>query len=93
VRIQARGDDDAWQRFLRLATPLLEYWAERLGLGQHDAQDLVREAFTVVPEKMPGFSYDHNKSLTPPALDVDLALPSTTAAAANTLGALTFQPT
>jgi RNA polymerase sigma-70 factor, ECF subfamily len=62
VRIQARGDDDAWERFLKFTTPLLEIWAARLGLRQHDAQDLVQDVLTVVAEKIPDFSYDRDKS-------------------------------
>lgn len=61
-RLQATGDDDAWRRFLRLATPLLEQWAGRLGLQKPDADDLVQEVVAILVEKLPQFSYDRDKS-------------------------------
>jgi RNA polymerase sigma-70 factor (ECF subfamily) len=61
-RIRTTGDEEAWGRFLRLATPLLQLWAARLGLQKHDADDLVQEVVAVLVEKLPQFTYDPEKS-------------------------------
>src|SRR4051812_43509906 len=53
---------DAWERFVRLYTPLLFSWARRLGLQEQDAADLVQDVFTLLVQKLPGFQYDQRKS-------------------------------
>src|SRR6516162_9060350 len=57
-----RPDEGAWPRFVDLYTPLLYYWACRMGLQAADAADLVQEVFTILLQKFPHFSYDKNKS-------------------------------
>jgi RNA polymerase sigma-70 factor (ECF subfamily) len=52
----------AWDRFVELYTPLLYYWARRVGLQESDAADLVQEVFTVLLQKLPEFTYDRSKS-------------------------------
>jgi RNA polymerase sigma-70 factor (ECF subfamily) len=61
-RLRRRGEPDAWDRFVELYTPLLYYWARRVGLQESDAADLVQEVFTVLVQKLPEFSYDRSKS-------------------------------
>jgi RNA polymerase sigma-70 factor (ECF subfamily) len=58
VRQSASG---AWVRFVTLYTPLLFYWARRLGLEHQDAADLVQEVFTILVKKLPEFEYDRDK--------------------------------
>jgi RNA polymerase sigma-70 factor (ECF subfamily) len=53
---------DAWDRFVRLYTPLLYHWARRLGCQDSDAADLVQDVFTVLTEKLPQFNYDEHRS-------------------------------
>jgi RNA polymerase sigma-70 factor, ECF subfamily len=48
----------AWERFAQLYTPLLYYWARRLGLKETDASDLVQEVFVLLLQKMPQFEHD-----------------------------------
>jgi RNA polymerase sigma-70 factor (ECF subfamily) len=48
----------AWERFVRLYTPLLLRWAYRLGLSTQDAADLVQDVFVVLVQKLPEFRYD-----------------------------------
>ncbi|MGH7134670.1 MAG: RNA polymerase sigma factor, partial [Pirellulales bacterium] len=62
VRVRVRDDDEAWQRFLKLVTPLVTLWAQRLGLRAQDVEELVQEVVAVLAEKMPEFSYDREKS-------------------------------
>jgi RNA polymerase sigma-70 factor (ECF subfamily) len=61
-RLRQPGAADAWERFVRLYTPLLFFWARRLGCQDEDAADLVQEVFAVLVEKLPGFIYDPKRS-------------------------------
>jgi RNA polymerase sigma-70 factor (ECF subfamily) len=54
--------EDAWRRFVNLYTPLLFFWARRLGLQETDAADLVQEVFALLIQKLPGFTYDRQSS-------------------------------
>jgi RNA polymerase sigma-70 factor (ECF subfamily) len=51
----------AWDRFVRLYTPLLSHWARKLGLQGPEADDLVQEVFTLLVQKLPEFRYDPAK--------------------------------
>lgn len=61
-RLRQPGAEEAWNRLVELYTPLLYYWAGRLGLQAEDAADLVQEVFTVLVQKLPEFTYDPHKS-------------------------------
>jgi RNA polymerase sigma-70 factor, ECF subfamily len=52
---------DSWTRFVRLYTPLLFFWARKLGMREADAADLVQDVFTIVVQKLPTFTYDRQK--------------------------------
>jgi RNA polymerase sigma-70 factor, ECF subfamily len=56
------GDGAAWDRFVRLYTPLLYHWARRLGPQQSDAEDLVQDVFTLLVRKLPEFRYEQGGS-------------------------------
>ena len=59
----AGPDNQAWERFVDLYTPLLYFWArERSGLGEDEAAELVQEVFTVLVQKLRDFRYDADKS-------------------------------
>lgn len=62
LRVRVPGDEEAWQRLLRLVTPLLELWAGRLGLRADDVDELVQEVLATLAEKLPEFSYDRERS-------------------------------
>jgi RNA polymerase sigma-70 factor (ECF subfamily) len=51
----------AWDRFIKLYTPLLFHWARRVGLQDSDAADLVQDVFAALVRKLPEFSYDPGK--------------------------------
>jgi RNA polymerase sigma-70 factor (ECF subfamily) len=53
---------ETWSRFVKLYTPLLFFWARKLGLRDADAADLVQDVFTTLVQKMPSFHYDQQKS-------------------------------
>jgi RNA polymerase sigma-70 factor (ECF subfamily) len=52
----------AWERFVRLYTPLLCLWAQRLGLRGQEVDDLVQDVFTVLVRRLPSFRYDPQQS-------------------------------
>lgn len=56
--LQQSPEDEAWAQFVRLYTPLLLYWARRLGLPEDEAADLVQEVFVVLVRKLPEFHYE-----------------------------------
>src|SRR5881397_142301 len=60
-RVRRPADEDAWGRFVQLYTPLLFFWARRLGLQDQDAHDQVQEVFTLLVQKLPEFQYDRQK--------------------------------
>jgi RNA polymerase sigma-70 factor (ECF subfamily) len=60
-QLRRPGDQAAWRRFVDLYTPLLFYWARRIGLREPDAADLVQEVFALLLRKLPEFTYDRNQ--------------------------------
>jgi RNA polymerase sigma-70 factor, ECF subfamily len=48
---------EAWERLVRLYTPLLQSWAGGLGLGDADASDLVQEVLVGIVRAIPEFEY------------------------------------
>jgi RNA polymerase sigma-70 factor (ECF subfamily) len=61
-RLRQRGDPQAWDRFVKLYSPLLLFWARQTGLQASDAADLVQDVFVVLLRKLPEFHYDRQKS-------------------------------
>jgi len=61
-RIQQSGDAVAWRRLVDLTSPLIFSWAQRAGLAQHDAADLVQEVLIVLVQELPQFQYDPTRS-------------------------------
>jgi RNA polymerase sigma-70 factor, ECF subfamily len=61
---QVRRPDNtvAWERFVRLYTPLLLSFAKRQGLQDQDCADLVQDVFLALVRVMPYFQYDPNRS-------------------------------
>lgn len=60
-KLRQEGDADSWMRFTRLYSPILYYWAVKMGLQHEDALDLVQEVFVVLVQKLPEFDYDNHK--------------------------------
>jgi RNA polymerase sigma-70 factor (ECF subfamily) len=61
-RLRQPNEPAAWARFVELYTPVLFAWAQRLGLQDADAADLVQEVFALLLNKLPEFAYDPGKS-------------------------------
>jgi RNA polymerase sigma-70 factor, ECF subfamily len=51
-----------WERFVRLFTPILSRWANRLGVSASDTDDLLQETFTLLIGKLAAFEYDPERS-------------------------------
>jgi len=60
-RLRDPAEQPAWERFVKLYTPLLLGWAHRAGLTGQDAADLVQDVFVVLVRKLPLFEYDRGK--------------------------------
>lgn len=57
-RVRNTADQQAWQRFVQIYTPLLVHWSRMAGLSDSDAADLVQEVLTLLLRKLPDFDYD-----------------------------------
>jgi RNA polymerase sigma-70 factor (ECF subfamily) len=62
LQLRRPGEQAAWRRFIDLYTPLLYYWACRMGLPTQDAADLVQDVFVTLVQALPRFRYDPGKS-------------------------------
>ena len=62
ARLRQPGDEQAWQRFVSLYTPLLYHWAKTTGLYGGEAEDLVQDVFAVLVAKLPQFEYNAGQS-------------------------------
>jgi RNA polymerase sigma-70 factor (ECF subfamily) len=62
LRLRQPGEQASWQRFVDLHTPLLYFWACRMGLSAEDAADLVQDVFLTLVRKLPEFEYDPTRS-------------------------------
>jgi RNA polymerase sigma-70 factor (ECF subfamily) len=60
LRLKEPSDREAWTRFVELYTPLLHFWAGRVGLRDEEAADLVQDVFALLLRKMAEFTYDKN---------------------------------
>jgi RNA polymerase sigma-70 factor (ECF subfamily) len=61
-QVRNPADQEAWNRFVVLYTPLLYQWARGAGLQPSDAADLVQDVFIVLVRKLPDFRYDPHGS-------------------------------
>jgi RNA polymerase sigma-70 factor, ECF subfamily len=57
-RVRDQSDQGAWERFVRLYTPLLYAWCQQAGFPPQEADDLVQEVFVKLLQVLPGFSYE-----------------------------------
>lgn len=56
-RVKQRSDQPAWNQFARLYTPLLFFWARRMGLSLEESEDLVQELMLIVMDKVQNFEH------------------------------------
>jgi RNA polymerase sigma-70 factor (ECF subfamily) len=55
-------ESNAWERFVRLYTPLLMVWTRRQGFREADADDLVQEVLVRLVQKLPTYQPDAGRS-------------------------------
>jgi RNA polymerase sigma-70 factor (ECF subfamily) len=60
-RLRSSENQEAWQRFVALYTPLLFHWARKVGLDAADAADLVQDVLLLLVRKLPEFRYQPGK--------------------------------
>jgi RNA polymerase sigma factor (sigma-70 family) len=60
-RLRSSANQEAWQRFVALYTPLLFHWARKVGLDAADAADLVQDVLLLLVRKLPEFRYQPGK--------------------------------
>ena len=61
-RLCQHPDEQHWERFVVLFTPLLSRWGHRLGVPATDTEDLIQEVFSILFRQLPEFRYDPSKS-------------------------------
>ena len=61
-RLRQPAEAAAWGRLVELYTPLLYFWARRVGLQDADAADLVQDVLTLLVQKLPAFRYEGSGS-------------------------------
>ena len=62
LRLCQSSDQQAWERFAELYTPLMYRWALQLGAQPADAADLVQDVLVSLLRVLPTFEYDRQKS-------------------------------
>jgi RNA polymerase sigma-70 factor (ECF subfamily) len=60
-RLRQSPEQETWERFVQLYTPLLYSWSRRVGLHANEAADLIQDVFAILIEKLPSFEYDQNR--------------------------------
>jgi RNA polymerase sigma-70 factor (ECF subfamily) len=61
-RLRQPADQEAWNQFVKLYTPLLYHWARQVGLSPQDRADLIQDVLLLLVRKLPEFTYDPKKS-------------------------------
>ncbi|HTI52243.1 MAG TPA: sigma-70 family RNA polymerase sigma factor [Planctomycetaceae bacterium] len=62
LRLRQSSDQQAWERFVDLYTPLMYRWALQAGAQPADAADLVQDVLVSLLRVLPTFEYDRQKS-------------------------------
>lgn len=61
-RLQSSDTERAWEQFVELYAPLMDYWVRKIGIPRADEPDLVQAVFTTLVKELPTFQYDRGKS-------------------------------
>jgi RNA polymerase sigma-70 factor (ECF subfamily) len=62
ARLRQPNAQKEWGQFVGLYSPLLFFWARRMGLEENDAADLVQDVFVLLLKKLPEFELDAKRS-------------------------------
>jgi RNA polymerase sigma-70 factor (ECF subfamily) len=61
-RLRESNQPEAWERFVRLYTPLLLVWARRQGFQETDAEDVVQEVLVKLVRVLPEYQRGEGQS-------------------------------
>lgn len=59
-RLHDHRDDAAWEKLVRVYTPLMHAWLRPAGLQVTDRDDLIQRVFQVLSQKVAGFKHSGN---------------------------------
>lgn len=65
LRLRNPGDLEARERAVTLFLPLVVKWSKRLGVNEHDTEDIIQDVFMTLFERFAKSSYDHEKPFRP----------------------------
>lgn len=60
-RVKATGAHDAWREFYQEYWAVILAYARKLGLNQHQADEVLQETMVALMRQLPGFCYDREK--------------------------------
>ncbi len=61
-RVRRSGEHEAWERFVRIYSPLLLFWARRAGFDEVDRADLVQEILLDLKKTIPELAEGRKRS-------------------------------
>ncbi|MEM7313227.1 MAG: sigma-70 family RNA polymerase sigma factor [Planctomycetota bacterium] len=60
-RLRQSDENAAWERFVKIYSPLIFHWGKRNGLTATDSADLVQDVMAFLVTRLPEFEYDSNQ--------------------------------
>jgi RNA polymerase sigma-70 factor (ECF subfamily) len=57
TKLRQQGDQEAWNRLVKLYAPLLKQWLRGFEVQEADADDLVQDVLAVVVKELPNFQH------------------------------------
>ena len=64
LKLRSRDDTDAWNRFVKIYTPLVHHWVSRLIQDGNQSADVAQEVFVVLLGKVSWIAENRPKSFT-----------------------------
>ena len=61
IRVRNPADAHAWRTFFEIYAPLLQRWCRRIGLGEHDAEDVSQKVLVAISTAIRNFEYQPDK--------------------------------
>ena len=61
VRVRDPEDSEAWRTFFEIYAPLVLRWCRRIGLGEHDAEDISQKVLVSISTAIRNFEYQPDK--------------------------------
>lgn len=58
IRMQDPQDQEAWERFVSIYTPILRAWLLKRGIPHHDAEDILQDLLELAMKELPQFCHN-----------------------------------